>query len=225
MSDMNNFEQVLDQCLQQMVSSRSSVEDCLRQYPEQAAELKPLLQAAARLERGRGLGATPAFKGRARAQLMAHARSHPRQHLRTMLPRAWRTMATIAVLVVVLMLTGTAFAQAALPGEPLYSWKLTSEQAWRAVAPDRIGVDLSLADRRAGEVTAVSKEGGQRDQAIADYHEALSRLDSEVGPADSGRLLQILELHKKNFNASGIDDPELDKIIREHPGKNPGKKP
>ncbi len=44
-----DFGQLLDDSLQQISSGASTLEDCLARHPEDAAELRPLLQSAGRL--------------------------------------------------------------------------------------------------------------------------------------------------------------------------------
>lgn len=220
MIEMSKLEQALDDCLRQISSGPTSVSECLRQYPEYAEELAPLLFAAERLKNSRGLVASPGFKKRTRTHVIAHARDHP--HQRQWMPIVgWRLMVGIATVIVALMVTGTAFAQDALPGQPLYGWKIASERAWRAVAPDPISVDISVADRRAGELTIISQAAGQSNakaQAMNDYHESLDQLQIDTNPQDVGRIMQSLELHKKQLSAAGIEVPQLDEILRGNGG-------
>ncbi len=152
---MNDFDQVLDDSLRQIANGAATADECLAQHPEYSAQLEPLLQSAARLERGRRLVPSEEYKGQARDQLMAHMQAHPRRNRREP-SLAWNIAISLAVLMIALFLTGTAFAQGALPGQALYDWKLSSEQMWRASSSDRVGVDLQLADRRAFELTSIS---------------------------------------------------------------------
>ena len=206
---MNDFDRTLDDCLAQMESGASSLDECLGRHPEHAARLRPLLQTAARVERGREVRPSPAFKSRTRAQLYAHMDAHPRRRAWTFSP-LWRVAVSLAVMLMALLVTGTAFAQGALPGQPLYAWKLSSEQAWRAVSPDPVGVDLSLAERRTDEAIAVAADPAREAQALNGYLEVLARLQSQDEAGNEARILLALKLQQEKLSAAGISVPDLD---------------
>ena len=217
MNDMNELGKVLDDCLQEMQGG-STLEQCLRRHPGQAMDLKPMLEAAVGLGRGRQVTPSPAFKKRARRALSDYWQSHP-QRRTWPAPLAMRLTAAIAAVFVVLMLAGTAYAQSTLPGQPLYDWKIASEKAWRAVAPNPVQVDLSIASRRADELTVVAQQPdqpgqrGREAQAIRDYQQSLQQLQTDSNASNAGQIMQLLESHKKQFSAAGIDDPQLDAIL------------
>ena len=224
MSENNELERALDDCLQQM-SRGSSPDECLRQHPGLAPELKPLLAAATGLARGRQLSPSGAFKKRARRTLKDYWQAHPQYRHRTgPSPVALRVTAAIALAVVLLMLAGTAYAQGALPGQPLYDWKIASEKAWRAVAPDPVAVDLSIADRRADELTAVVQQPAEpgrqarKTEAIHSYQQSLQQLQSDAKAAnnasDQKQITGALQSNRKKFSDAGIDPQELDQILR-----------
>jgi len=209
---MNDFDRILDDCLTQITSGASSLDECLARHPEHAARLKPLLQTAVRVERGRKVKPSPAFKSRTRAQLYARMEAYPRR-ARTFSP-VWRVAVSLAVLLMAFLITGTAFAQSALPGQPLYAWKLSSEQAWRAASPDPVGVDLSLAERRVDEAIAVAADPARKAQALSGYLEALARLKSESEAGNNERISLALKSHQEKLSAAGISVPELDHTIK-----------
>ncbi len=220
--NMNEIEGILDNCLQRMSEGGASLEDCLGQYPAQAAELKPMLEAALDLGRGRGLTPSGQYKNRARSKLMDYVQAHPKG-------RGWfpslavRVSAGIAMALAVLMLAGTAYAQNALPGQAFYNWKVASEKAWRAVAPNPVAVDLTIANRRAQELTIVVQRRSQADeqaQALQDYHEILQQLQSDSNPSDLNQILQTLQMHKQQFQQAGIDVPQLDAILHGNGNQN-----
>ena len=216
---MNDIDLILDDCLTQITSGESSLDECLTRHPEYAARLAPLLKTAARVERGRQVKLLPATKSRTRARLYAHMEAHPRRSA-WVLPPVWRVAASLAVLVMVFLVIGTAFAQSALPGQPLYAWKLSSEQVWRIFSPDSVGVDLSLADRRVDEMTVIAEDPARKAQALNGYLEALARLKSESAAGNDERILPALESHREKLSAAGISVPELDHIISPS-GANP----
>jgi hypothetical protein len=221
MSEMNVLEQALDDCLQQM-SDGSRLDECLRRYPEQARELKPMLETAVGFGHGRELTPSPAFKMRARRTLSDYWQAHPQRRASPS-----RLAAAIVVTVALLMLVGTAYAQNALPGQPFYDWKITSEKAWRALAPDPVAVDLLIADRRADELTVVVRQPeqpgqpGRKAEAIQNYQQSLQQLQTDANASnnasDKGQIMRALESHKKKFTDAGIDDPQLDEIFHGKP--------
>ncbi|GAI42438.1 unnamed protein product, partial [marine sediment metagenome] len=43
MSKEKEFDNILDECLERLLVNGETIEQCLQSYPEQAANLKPLL--------------------------------------------------------------------------------------------------------------------------------------------------------------------------------------
>ena len=218
MMDMNELELALDDCLQRMMGG-ASLSDCLSRYPGRAAELKPMLEVAVGMARGQDIRPWRSYKIRARSRLMDYWQAHPRKRS-VFSPLALRLTSAIAVALAILMLAGTAYAQNALPGQPFYGWKVASEKAWRAVAPNQVAVDLSIANRRADELTAVVQQRGgmdRQEQALQDYYQSLQQLQSDANPSDQGQIMQALEAHKKKFSQAGIDDPQLDAVLHGKP--------
>jgi len=209
---MNDFDQILDDSLRQIASGAVNADECLAQHPEYSVQLKPILQSARLLGRGRELTPSGAFKTRARDQLMDHIRAH--SHGKNgKLPLIWTIAMSLAALAILFFVTGTAVAQGALPGQALYDWKLTSEDIWRATTPDRVGVDLELADRRISEITSVSSDSANEAKAIAGYKEVLTRLNSENDVKNNDRILLTLKSNQIKLSAVGIIIPELNKHI------------
>lgn len=185
---MTEFEQVLEQCLDDREQGASNVDQSLARHPEHAAQLKPILLLAEGLEQGHAVEPSAAFKARARAKLTLHMQAYPRRSTRSGF--AFLRFATsFTVLVLAVLLAGTAYAQSALPGDFFYTWKLTSERVWRAVSPDPIRTDLAIANRRIDEMNAVANDPVRSGLALEGYQEVLTRLQSEL---DEETLEQIL---------------------------------
>ncbi len=219
---MNRFERALEDCLDRLAGGEAGMEDCLRDHPEFAAELRPLLQAASRVKRGADVLPSPEFRQRGRVQLMAHLRAHPRRQAaaraRRLLP-VYRLAVGLAALALAILGTGTALAQSALPGSPLYGWKLASEAAWRAVSPDPVGTDLALAERRTQELLGVS--GLEREVALQGYQEVLTRLKSRTNPAAQERIISALVDQRERLAQAGITVPDLDEYLSSQPPSPP----
>ncbi len=220
MNDMNELENILDDCLAQIEDGRAGLDDCLKQYPRQAVELRPMLEAALDLGRGRELAPSRSYKTRARARLVDYWQAHPKRKT-AFSPGVMRLSGALAVVLALVMLAGTAYAQGALPGESFYGWKIASEKAWRAVAPDPVAVDISIANRRADELALVTQHRGQDNpseqqaqaEALAQYHAILQQLQSDTDPQDMGQIMQVLQAHQQQFQQAGIDVPQLDAIL------------
>lgn len=193
---MTDFEQVLEQCLDALEQGASNVEGCLTRYPQHAAQLEPILLIAEGLEQGRTLEPSPAFKARARAKLTLHMQTHPRKVMRSGFA-FWRFATNLAVLVLAFLVVGTVYAQNALPGDLFYAWKLTSEQVWRAVSPDPIRTDLTIANRRIDELNAVADDPVRSALAWQGYQEVLIRLQSELDAETLEQLLPPIEVDEE----------------------------
>lgn len=205
-----NLETILDVCVSEITEGRSSLDECLARYPEHAAQLKPLLGAANRLRRARAVMPDPAFKARARAQLTLHMQQHPQR--RRLSPIILRFGIAFATVMLLFLASGTAFAQGARPGDTLYNWKLTSEYVWRMTSADRLGVDLTLSDRRVTELLWATSSGDELRQARAleRYEQLLIKFYQESDERDRQRILPVLRAQHERLLEAGISVPELE---------------
>lgn len=209
---MTEFEKVLEECLDDLERGASSLDECLSRYPQHALQLGPILLTAAYLQYGREARPSAAFKARVRAKLTQGMQAHPRKSM----PFSFMLMRpamTLAVIVLAMLVTGTAYAQSALPGDAFYTWKLASENAWRAVSPDPVGTDLALADRRVDELIAVADNPALYSQTLGAYLEVVNRLKSEMDAENEARILQTLDSQIEELNSSGIRVPGLDQDV------------
>ena len=219
---MDDLEKILDDCLEEIASGASSLEACLVRYPHEASELEPLLRTAVGFGYGREVHPSPGFKGRTRTELVRYMQAHPRGGTQRTRPSAfasWQVLLIVGMLLIfLLMASGTAYAQSAVPGDPFYGWKLTSERVWRGLSSDRVGTDLVLAERRVDEYLAVAGDPSRRDQALRGYGEVLLRLRSETDGKTRGRIVPALEHHALSLKDSGTVIPQLDELILEQTG-------
>src|SRR5512146_1090206 len=119
---MDELENALDDCLQRLASGKTTLAQCLARYPQHANELRPMLEAALQVRRGKDVRPSGAVRDRTRTKLMKHIATHPRQ------PRTIRVVPRLAFslvgVVLALLMAGTAAAQGAMPGQALYGLKL-----------------------------------------------------------------------------------------------------
>jgi hypothetical protein len=209
---MTEFEKVLQECLLDLEQGDTNVEECLSRHPKYALQLEPVLLTSLDLELGREARPSPAFKARVRAKLTQEMLAHPRRAIR--LGFMLRRLATsFAMIVLALVVAGTVYAQGALPGQPFYSWKLASENIWRAVSPDPVGTDLAIAERRADELIAVGDNPAQRAQILEAYLAVLTRLELETNAANEARIHLVLDSQLEELNQSGVSLPGVEQNI------------
>ncbi len=195
------FDNILDECLERLLVKGETIEQCLQGYPEQAVNLKPLLQTALATRQAVAIQPPVEFKARARYQFrsalqeVASPRSRP---FFGWLPR-WATVVTI-VLGVLLMGGGTiAAASYSMPDNLLYPVKLATEQVQLALTPSDIGkakLCAKFADRRVAEIIYTANKGdAQRVEAATQRLDKrlamLARLTSAPEVAEAPRMLEV----------------------------------
>ena len=205
---MPDLSRPLQDCLD-AVENRN-LPDVLRRYPGDREELVALLRLSVDLG---GLGppsADPAFRLRARNQMLAAAaRQHQARRWNPLggWPRPALRLAFAGAIVAALLvggLTAAAASNSSLPGDPLYGVKLGAEQAQLALtfnAADRARLQLHFADVRLEEARRLfagghNREGvrlvGQYDAAIAQFDRSIasSAFDSQASDALSRYLAE-----------------------------------
>jgi hypothetical protein len=208
---MTEFEKVLEQCLRDLEQGVANIDECLGRYPKHALQLQPVLLTAEYLIHGREARPSAAFKSRVRRKVIQQMHAHPQKSTQFNFI-FMRFAATLAAIMLALLVTGTVYAQSALPGEAFYDWKLASENMWRAVSPDPVGTDLAIADRRVDELIAVDNNPVLHSQALNAYLEVVARLQSELGTGNDARILRALDSQIEELNNSGILLPQLDHL-------------
>jgi hypothetical protein len=123
----------------------------------------------------------------------------------------------LAVLTLILLMTNTVFAQAALPGETLYNWKLASENIYRAVTVDPLGADLKFSERRVQEYMAVSQDQQRRTKVLLVYNRLLVRFQDEQAEGGRFRIQSVLKSQQDSLHRAGLTIPELDRYFSEGP--------
>ena len=204
MRKTESLAEVLDRCLARVQSGAATVEDCLRDYPELADQLGPLLRTAR--QAGDLLapsGPTAAYRAASEARLLNRLRAaqvvdqgersrvidrpvRRRSFAGLGRPRAWRPAYALAGLALALALIGSGLgvasaAAAALPGDRLYGVKLGLEEASLALSPTAAGDTALLMDfakARLEEAEALIELGRQQDVpvALAGYERELDLL-------------------------------------------------
>jgi hypothetical protein len=108
---MNEFDVILDECVDLVASGESTIDECLSSYPEYAAQLEPVLITLLCLqEEGRDVLPPPGLRSRIRDELELSMKKIPQKKSRLSV-FFWRKTLGIATLLVALMVTHAAFTQ------------------------------------------------------------------------------------------------------------------
>jgi len=209
---MNELETIFDEGWSQIERGESTVDEVLARHPEHRAQLGPLLQAASKLAGTKeAVMPTPSFRTRNRTQLNKYMHENPQ--MKRVSPVFWRLTITLVSMLLAFLLSGTVFAQGALPGDTFYSWKLRSETMWSMVSPDRLGTDLALSNRRVHELVVLSGDEVRRARALDDYQRLLIRFKSASNEKDQERILFVLQAQRESLNQVGVSIPELESFF------------
>lgn len=177
------FDRVLAECLEDIQSGQSTIDECLEKYPQFQQELKSLLALAAYISDKSRINPGDEFIQIARHRLLAHiSKSQPEVHQNyapkprrffTPLPLRSRAVAFIAaviIVVVALTSTGTVYASnTALPGDFLYPVKLTVENIRLGLStnPEKVQLGIQYMSLRKQEIDQLISEGRYQDVVTA----------------------------------------------------------
>ncbi|MFC1961789.1 DUF5667 domain-containing protein [Chloroflexota bacterium] len=157
------FDNILNECLEAILTRGETVEECLARYPEQAAELQPLLETIVDARGATELVPRQEFQEKARHEFrMALRETEPQRG--NWFP-GWRpqwAVVPISILVLVFGGGGTVVAASgSLPDEPLYPVKRATETVRLALTPSALGkaeLYAELIDRRVTEITDMAEK-------------------------------------------------------------------
>ncbi len=218
MSDPRDLQSIWDDCWEKISRGEATAEDCIAEHPEFAPALRRMFAVARRLENARSIAPSAAFRAHGREELMTHARAHPRSVYYTVFPLAGRLALAVAAFIVLFFVSGIIVAQAALPGQLLYNWKLGSEQVFRAVYPDHLQADLIVANRRADELTSVAGNPKAEQIAADNYQRVISDLPQySTTPQADATIVAQLTRQKAELQQAGINVPKLDQVLTQLP--------
>jgi hypothetical protein len=154
------IERILDECIDRLLQGES-VEQCLQDYPEQAAELEPLLRVSLAAQKASAIEPRPEFKAKVRYQIQSalHAEKEKRQPRGIpffgLRPR-WAVTAVVSILV--FFIAGGSVVAAStnsLPDETLYPVKLAVEKVQMALTFSEMSkakLNMKFANRRIQEI-------------------------------------------------------------------------
>ena len=188
MKKSREFNNTLDECLERLLTKGETIEQCLRDFPEQADELEPLLQMALATKKAITIQPRPEFRAEARYQFLSALRAvEPKRRLPFFGLRP-RWAAVVAIVLALLLAGGGTVAAAggSMPDEPLYRVKLATEQMQLILTPSALGKAefyARLADRRVFEIAYMASRNKpeqieQTAQRLDDYLAKIASLTS-----------------------------------------------
>jgi Domain of unknown function (DUF5667) len=199
------IEEVLAKCLDQMEAG-ANLESCLADFPEQTAELEPLLHMTQQMKYLTKVGPRPAFARNARWDLEDQLRTsgnavtlnrrnrHPKQEPKLLLQRRFSVSMLQLMIAAVLALTATTggaayAANASDPGDFLHGLDLVMENVQLNLAPDvwsKVQLRLEFASERLVEAQGTFAENNTTDglEAVNEYGTEISAVAQLIGSAD-----------------------------------------
>ncbi len=186
------FDDILAQCLDDVLRGAQTIDDCLQRFPQYADELRPALHIAlltSRLKSPELAGdKVDALEARLQAQMNA---SKPGNiiHLPVIPVAVSRMVATVAIVVLLALGSGAGLVAASsdsLPGDTLYGIK----RLWEAIVlvimslTDQFdGFTLQLAEVRLDEVKKLDELSRLNQSALVDLYSATAKAISNADSA------------------------------------------
>jgi hypothetical protein len=166
MNQKYSISETLNQCLDRLLKGES-ISQILADYPDQARELEPLLRIAIATQVFSKVQPRADFKARARYEFMSAARDFEAQsERRSIFKWRWQPAWAISLAAVVVVVLGGGATVAAsnysMPGEPLYSVKLATEQVRLALTVSDVTkteLNAEYANRRTEEIEYLATAG------------------------------------------------------------------
>jgi len=229
-------EKILANCIEEIRSGKSTIEDCITRYPEIGKELRSLLEIATALKPDE---VTPSLEFKQRAERHLFSEMQPTTEKVPHGLSSWhklmpvRVVASILIALIILGVAGgsTVYAaQSSLPGDFLYPVKTLAENiqltvTWSAEA--KADLHLKLAQRRIDEAIQQIKLNRTLNVQALDtverqFNDAIEELSSSNNTAKTdnilGRLLTVtlnqqIELEQVSVNASDASKSALNHAL------------
>ena len=172
MKRRKRFDNILNECLERLLRGET-IEQCLQDYPEQAAELEPLLRTALAARRASTIQPRAEFKARARYQLQSALQEMESRRGRWFFVWQSRWATAVAAILIFLLVGGGTVAAAgnSMPDGTLYPVKLATEQVRLTLTPSALAkaqLYARLADNRVAEIVYMASKGDpQRVELVA----------------------------------------------------------
>lgn len=155
------FENLLDECLKKLLLGET-VDQCVEQFPEQADELRPLLEIAHTLKTASTIQPSHEFRAKARFEFQnVLTEKYEDRSLLAWMPR-WVTITGLLVGLMSLFISIIITSTNSMPESPLYAVKLLTEQVGLTLTLDplqKVQYQSDLAERRITEIIYLADKG------------------------------------------------------------------
>ena len=191
------LEEIFNECLEKIFQG-GTIRDCLKEYPEYARDLKPLLEVAVPVRKVSNLTPDNNFKTSLKTRLLATAQCDKVTPVRiTVVWRsAWFTALAVILLLVILTSGTVVAAGSTMPDGFLYPVKLASERV-RLTFQSSTSAKLEYAAELANvRVTELIYEIGSNNVDSTRLDAAINRLNSV--------LIQIEKLANVNGDQTNV---------------------
>ena len=229
-SKRDDIEQILQSCLEMIRTRQETVDSALARYPEQAEELRPLLETASWMHEQREANAPrPEFVAQSRQRLVARLELEKTGNYAQAPPSGISTLwsslaslftqkrfayqfaiATFLLIFLVVSTSGVAFAsQWTIPGDTLYPVKTSLERVQLALSLSearRAQLHIAFAERRLVEIQNLVMES-----RFEYLHSAVGAFESQAMQATSS----LHSLDQKDAARAMQLASELKRIIGE----------
>jgi hypothetical protein len=232
----SRFDDILSDCTERLLQGES-VEQCLACYPEQAAELEPLLRVAlAARKTSSAVEPRPEFKTRVRHEVQSQLRSKGRKAEPKGIPALrwiprWAAIAACVALVFVFAAGGTVAASSnSVPGDTLYPVKTATEEVQLKLTfsgTAKAKLQAKFAERRAWEMARLAEKGRTAKlAALAAQFKAhlaqIEKLAAQIEATDTGDGERLSELKEILYANMARDLVLLDKAEAKAPWRARG---
>lgn len=198
------IEEILDRLLAEMAQGRT-IDECLRDYPEYAEELRPLLMVAGRIATMQKPEPDPDAVRSVIRRARQSGRGSTRFSLRNVFAQVnipVRVLIALAMIFVFELSTGVLSAES-LPGNVLYPVKRLTEGVQHFFimgTEDRVHVHIALADRRAHEFTCLYEPDARRSayllgEMVQEIEQALRHMSCLSGERAARAVAKIYSCH------------------------------
>ena len=186
MGTNKQFDNILNECLEKLITGQETVEQCLQRYPQYAAELEPLLRTATMVNKAVDVKPSAEFRAKARYEMrlkMAQSKAPVRTPARAAryVPR-WAIAVGTAMLVFVLGGGSVLASAGVMPGNVLYGDKLAKETVQVILAGStekKTELYVTMAATRVAEMTWMA--GNNKTQNIEAAALRLDNYYSQIG--------------------------------------------
>jgi len=225
-----NFDDILDNCINQIKLGNDDIDGCLAKYPEYSEELKSHLHTFYAIAKIPKPIPSPQFKLEAKSRLLKQAKSKKLIYLplRGVKPRRFQSLKTAlvqiaaTVLIVVLLSGGVAMASAnSLPNSPLYPVKIATESVQLALTLNQVTkaeLHLRFAERRLEEITRTfSHENKEEIKLEKTINAMISHTNKAIALTNNMSKEKREEILLKTLNLARREQETLQKVMVQTP--------